>query len=258
MAKGRARRPLDRREAIKERSRRRLKLVIFILVLAILGEAGYLLSQSSFVNVQKISVQGNSTVSKKQILKKSRITKKTSYWKFSISSVKERVEQESWIKTATVKRRFPLDLVIIVKERAPVAVIMADNRYYLVDREGVVLDYKKENPLPQLPLIKDVPPVKPKSRGQQLSDKSVRNALSCLRGFSKEIVAETDFISAPSIDGLSLHLKSGLLVLYGKAELTEQKNYAIDVIIEEARKEQGSWQYIDVRVPSNPAAMPAT
>jgi hypothetical protein len=45
--------------------------------------------------------------------------------------------------------------------------------------------------------------------------------------------------------------------MYGKTEMTDQKNYAIKVILDQATKEGRTWQYIDVRVPSNPVAKAA-
>ncbi len=45
--------------------------------------------------------------------------------------------------------------------------------------------------------------------------------------------------------------------MYGKAEMNKQKNYAIKVIKTEATNEGKVWQYIDVRVPSNPVAKAA-
>ncbi len=57
-----------------------------------------------------------------------------------LEQLKDLVESESWVRTATVRRKLPGRLVVSVRERVPVAVAAIDQDLYIVDEEGVVLD----------------------------------------------------------------------------------------------------------------------
>ena len=57
-----------------------------------------------------------------------------------LEQLKDLVESESWVRTATVRRQLPGRLIVIVQERIPVAVAAIDQDLYIVDEEGVVLD----------------------------------------------------------------------------------------------------------------------
>lgn len=57
-----------------------------------------------------------------------------------LEQVKDLVESESWVRTATVRRQLPGQLIVSVRERVPVAVAAIDQDLYIVDQEGVVLD----------------------------------------------------------------------------------------------------------------------
>ncbi len=50
------------------------------------------------------------------------------------------VESESWVKSATIRRRLPDQIFIHIEERTPAAVAAIDNELYVVDAEGVLLD----------------------------------------------------------------------------------------------------------------------
>ena len=242
---------------MEARANRRLNLFIAILLFAIAAEGLYVFLQSSFLNVRTIEVAGSSKVKKERIIKLSGINRKTGFFRFSNTTVEKHIKSESWIDGVKVDKTWLLNVRISVTERTPVAVLLVGSTYCLIDKQGVVLEAGKQNTFGSLPLIADTPVRAPPKKGGRIRDRSVTNTLDCLKGLDKRIIDEADRLSAPSIDGLTINLRSGLIILYGKAELTDQKNYAIDVILEEARKEGKQWKYIDVRVPSNPAAMPA-
>lgn len=256
MAKERQRRPIDRHEVVKDRANRRLNIAIAVLVTAILAEGGYILLTSSFFHVRQIYVSGNRRVARQSIIKDSRIGNNTSVLSLPSGDIEARVEREPWIAGATVSHRWPFDVAIAVKERVPLAVLSAGPVFYLLDRDSVVIERRSSNTHGDLPVIREAPAGDDLAPGDRIADASVTNAMACLRNLGPVVRTEMVFISAPSVDGLTIHMKSGLVVLYGKNELPKQKNYAIEVIMEEGRKEGKSWKYIDVRVPSNPAAAP--
>lgn len=59
---------------------------------------------------------------------------------FDPAEIRQIVESEPWIKSATVRRVFPDRVVIAVEERQPAAIATIDGEFYVVDADGNVLD----------------------------------------------------------------------------------------------------------------------
>lgn len=56
-----------------------------------------------------------------------------------LALVRSRLESVPWVRKATVQRRLPNSLRIVIEEREPVALWQRQQRLLLVDRDGVVL-----------------------------------------------------------------------------------------------------------------------
>jgi cell division protein FtsQ len=247
-----------RRQVLEERRNRQLKVVIAVLLIAISAEAIYLASGSKYFKLDKIKISGNSRISTAKILKLSGLSLKDNVFRVDTVMAKKRVMGEPWIKSAAVAREFPLTIKITVVERQPVAIWLDGLTYYLLDTEGAVIAAGPAAPLAGIPIIKDAPPEDGLDTGEIAGPPAVKNALAVASALDKDILADIGWISAPTIDGLSIKLNSGPVIMYGKAEMAKQKNYAIKVILKEAANESKTWQYIDVRVPSNPVAKAVT
>jgi cell division protein FtsQ len=55
---------------------------------------------------------------------------------FSLDQARQRIEELGWIEQATVERRLPDTVVVIIKERRPFAIWQSQGKYQLVDRAG--------------------------------------------------------------------------------------------------------------------------
>ncbi len=223
-------------------------------MLAIVAEALFILAKSDYLDIRRIDISGNKRIATAQILKLSRLTTKTNIFDWRSSDVRRRLLTEPWLESASVTRRFPLRVTIKVAERQPAAVIVMGTWFYLVDENLVVIKRQNTNIFTGQAVVLNAPPEDEREIGQRFTGASIRNALKALAVLDKELAPSVESVTAPSIDGLAFKLKSGPTIMYGKAEMTKQKNYAIKVILTEAANEGKSWQYIDVRVPSNPAA----
>lgn len=245
-----------REEAEQRRRSRRLNFVILVLLSGILLESLYLLSRSKFFSVHQIQVKGNQRVSSERIVALSGINQDTNIFQISASEVARKIGREVWIEKTDVRRKFPLKVEIIIKERQPLAVVTFRDKFILVDKEAKILQVEKENIFPSLPLVKDVAVGGRLAPGRSIKSFPLSNALLCLKYLETDLKSAVSFLSAPSIDGLALQIRSGLVILYGKVELPDEKNYAIKVIVAQSESRGQKLKYIDVRVPSNPAAMP--
>ncbi|WP_417843846.1 cell division protein FtsQ/DivIB [Thalassospira sp.] len=72
---------------------------------------------------------------------------------FDADAARERIEQLSWVRTATVERRLPDTIIIHVEERQPLALWQHGDNHILIDADGVQLqDYELGNFL-NLPVL---------------------------------------------------------------------------------------------------------
>lgn len=247
-----------RRLLVEQRRNKQLKFVSALLLIAILAEGLFILAKSDYLDVRRIDIRGNNRVTTARLAKLAGLTTKTNIFDFSAAEITKRLLSEPWIRSATVARKLPLRVIISVTERQPAAVVLMGGRFYLVDKGAAIIEGKDANVYPGQTVIADAPYEDKKEAGEDFAGPSIRNALAALGGLDKDLALAVESMTAPSIDGMSFKLKGGPIVMYGKSEMIRQKNYAIKVILKEAANEGKSWQYIDVRVPSNPAAKAAT
>jgi cell division protein FtsQ len=245
-----------RRVLEEQRRNRRMWILAGIIVAAIAAQGLYLFAGSETFNVKAVHVAGNSRVTEAVIAKASGISAKTNIFRVDETTAVKNISANPWIASAEISRTWRLTVNIKVKERQPLAVVETAGLFRAVDKAGFVIESNPVNAYAGLPVIRDCPIKDADEPGDRLSEAAALNALRAAAGLDQELVAKLGWISAPSIDGMSLQLTNGPLVMYGKAEMQKQKNYAIKVILDQGANEGRSWQYIDVRVPSNPAAKP--
>lgn len=70
-----------------------------------------------------------------------------------LDKVRQRLLQYGWIADARVSRRLPDTLVIDVVERVPAAIWQNQQKFSLIDAEGVVLERADAGALPDLPIV---------------------------------------------------------------------------------------------------------
>lgn len=109
-------------------------LVIVLLV------ALFFLINSSLFNVSQITVEGNIKVSHEEIIKLSGIDANTNIFHIDEVQAKQNIEQNGYLVVENIKRVFPSEVKIKVRERIAVAQIGTVNGYYVIDKEGIALN----------------------------------------------------------------------------------------------------------------------
>jgi cell division septal protein FtsQ len=101
---------------------------------------------STFFEVKKIDIRGNSRVSKDEIEKIIRQeTEKKGVWNAELEQIKAGVEKLSFVKTAVVTRILPDGIRVQVEERVPRAVVRLNGRDFWADDEAVDLGSVAKN-----------------------------------------------------------------------------------------------------------------
>jgi cell division protein FtsQ len=108
------------------------------------GEAGF--------RVADIFVDGRNKTPRDQLLKALGASRGDAIFAIDLDAARKRIEEIPWVRTASVERRLPDKLEILITERQPIALWQNKGRYFLVDREGQVVGDQIED-YPDLPLI---------------------------------------------------------------------------------------------------------
>ena len=72
---------------------------------------------------------------------------------FSLDQARQRIEKLTWIAHATVERRLPGTIVVVLWERRPFAIWQNQGKYTLIDREGQQVTDEEVAKFRDLPLI---------------------------------------------------------------------------------------------------------
>lgn len=93
--------------------------------------------------VSSIKVKGNVFLTSSEVIKKAGIQPHTNILRIKPEEIKNRLDQEVWIKRATIRRELPNRIIIELQEREPFMIWVwrtpDEEKWYLVDREGVIL-----------------------------------------------------------------------------------------------------------------------
>jgi cell division protein FtsQ len=99
---------------------------------------------SERLTVRQIQVIGNHLLSDREILSMGGLRRGESILNLKTAKVREKLIQSSWIKEAYVRKELPHRVLVYVQEVKPVALLQRGKRFYMIDREGNILEEIKE------------------------------------------------------------------------------------------------------------------
>ncbi|MFB3902467.1 MAG: cell division protein FtsQ/DivIB [Acidobacteriota bacterium] len=170
----------------------------------------------------------------------------------SPGQVREIVESEPWIKSATVRRVFPDRLVITLEERQPAAVATIDGELYVVDADGTVLDhYSARHKSVDGPIVKGLINVA-RENAREDNRERMRAYLAVVTDFKKAAEDLLGYISEIDVDNprkvALIPTDEPIPVFVGDRAFfrryqTFRNNQAL---YEELKQQYGAIEYVDV------------
>ncbi|NOQ42148.1 MAG: FtsQ-type POTRA domain-containing protein, partial [Desulfuromusa sp.] len=114
----------------------RVGVTVFSAVMLMVG--GFFVTQlllaSDLFRVEQVTVQGNHRLTEQQIAALSDIQIGINTFSLDLGLIGRKIEENHWVQQAHVRRIFPRQVVINLKERQPVAIINLGYLYYLDDQ----------------------------------------------------------------------------------------------------------------------------
>lgn len=139
----------EREKRIKRNRRIKSVLKLLLLLFVFSGIAVFLMTSPMF-NITEIEVNGNSKITKEQIVSLSNIQLNENIYRLSKKKVEEAVKQNAYVQNVTIKRKIPNKVQIDVTERTPEYILLFGNAYVYIDKQGYILeisDVKLELPI---------------------------------------------------------------------------------------------------------------
>lgn len=205
--------------------RRRLKRALFLLFLLIffLG-LGLLLVKGlgAFCKVEQITVTGAARLDESEIINHSGVKRGTSLLLLRRRRVEQRLAALPEIYSVTVTGDFPGTVSIRVQEREPAASLLVQNRFWLLDREGVLFA-EQARPVENLPVITGAA-ADEIVIGEPLGDRAKRDALfAFLQALPDNPLLEPAELNLADPANLVLYTVDGRKVLLGSSDKMVQK-----------------------------------
>ncbi len=131
------------------------------------------------LRIAGITIDGNRILSSGEIIARAGIDRNEKLYTVDLFAVRRRIEENSFVQSASVNRDALGRIRISVVERVPIAAIVLDGLLYL-DAAGCVLPPSRSRQIFDLPIITGVQGRTGLSPGKQVSDPDLHEALQIL------------------------------------------------------------------------------
>lgn len=116
----------------------------------------YICISSSIFELKQIDVDGNSKITKSEIIKIGDIETGKNIFKYNLNDVEKKLLVNPYIKYVKVSRKFPDKLVITIKENSEYAIIKEGASYIYIGENGLVLSEQKDIKNKNIPLVSGI------------------------------------------------------------------------------------------------------
>jgi len=208
-----------------------------------------LLLASDLFRVDHITVQGNNRLQERQVVALSDIKMGVDTFQLDLGLIGRKIEENPWVDNAKVRRIFPRQVMINIKERQPVAIVNLGYLYYL-DKQGEIFKVLDATDNLDYPVVTGFDYAKVQAQNGEYAKqlKKVVGLLSNLEQrdlFSLKQVSEIHYETG---EGLSLFtLTGGVKIKLGSTDYA-QKLDRLERIYAQLQPKLPLLDYIDLNV----------
>ena len=222
-------------------------LLLAALLTGCVAAGGVWLTQSSFLDLDEISVSGLSRLSESEVLEASGITKGDALLSLGLAEARERIVELPWVESVTSQRGWSGSVKFHVTERNPVAALSVPGAWASVDEEGRVLQVQPELPT-GLPAVEGYLMAVPQA-GAWLEMSAVKGSLEVAVAMNERVHSATRAIRVEP-DGLMLDFHFGGRIVLGDSRRVAEKLAAVEAFLTQV--DLRCLEKIDVRAPAYP------
>lgn len=255
----------------KQRMRKIKQLSLLLVITLAIITASVLLfnfSKGSFFYPSEIEVSGFSALDSQRITELAAIQETSSILYLDSDQIAKKISAHPWVKQATVKKKLPHTIEIVITEREPIARVgFADDGVWLLSVDGFWLgksahkktqvvykdakgkDHSIAYDSSKLIRITDTPDYSDRKAGQSSTSPEVNNARKIIGGVSPEFRTMIKSISAVSAPKTKIFTHEGIEIGFGTAtEIVEKDRIASSIM----KEQHGRVVLINVRAIDKP------
>jgi cell division protein FtsQ len=251
--------------ALSSRKRRSIKrkFILFLKIIAILLLLGGLvfgfnyLYNSKYFKIKTVIVTGNSHYSSGQIIKAADVAVGANIFEINKKNIEDKLTAElTWISSISLRKVFPDKIEISITERKPYIRLVYGGKYFILDKEAVVLD---EISVDQSSLysgyllvnngIKFYPEI-----GEKIAKKSILGAADIYDALDVELksIIKEAFISSGTNSDIILITFDNKQIIFGTSDKIVDKNAILRQILIQIHEDEITYSVIDLRNIENP------
>lgn len=133
----------DNKLVLKRRRRKKIKK-LFMLFIMLVSICITLCLKLPYFFIRDIKINGNNYISAKNIVTLSNIKEGNNIFYINLKEAKNNILSNPYISNVSITRKLPSTIVISVKERDAIFYNNIDNIFYILDKDGIVLQ-KRDN-----------------------------------------------------------------------------------------------------------------
>lgn len=239
-------------ELIRKRRRKRAirrNIIISVLLIAVLVT---LCLKLAYFNVSSVKVVNNNIVSSEEIINSAKINMGTNIFFIDIKNIRTNVLKIPYIVEADVKRKLPNTIIISLSERQAVFYGRLDDKYLIIDKNGVVLEEREDISQMKLTRLEGVN-FQDAKIGEPIPGENSRIISNI--GLITELIALNS--SGVEIDSVNLSDEMNIVICsdnisikLGSNSIKDKLNLALNIIINNHLQDEKG--YIDVSFEGNP------
>jgi cell division protein FtsQ len=211
-------------------------VIASVLLVGLVAGAAWLLFVSSVLTVKKVDVQGESQLSRQQILQAADVPTGGHLARLDLDAIRSRVSALAPVRHVDVSREWPDGVLIRVTERTAVAVVQIGGSFHAMDADGVIFrDY------PRAPV--GMPRV---VSSADTGSAALAEAARVIASLPHDLAARVDHVQVQGIDQISLAMRGGATVVWGS---DAQSALKAEVLTRLLARPAGTY---DVSVPGQP------
>lgn len=157
----------QKKPSSKSRKRRRRRggtPALLVLLCVLIGTAAVITAMTIFFKIGQVRLTGDTRYSQQTVAEASGLELGANLILFDKNTVLRRIREACpYLDTVQVRRRLPDTVEVIVTECVPVAAVRSEGSFWLMDREGKLLEKVSSAETQELPQVTGLTLVKPKA-----------------------------------------------------------------------------------------------
>ena len=220
-------------------------LTLFLLLLAI-WEFKYLIFETSYFELKKISIEGNYTIEKEKILALSGFRLSENFFKLNYRAAEKKLRSIPKIKDVQIVTEGIGEVLIRVSERESVLLVLYERKFYELDSEGYILSVLNKNVRVDLPILTGV--VMPAVNiGENVrSEIKVKSVIGWVTNLLPSFLTN---ISEICLNGNEIVLitNNGIKIYPGNAVNFKNNFELLNIVLDKFQKDGMKISYVDMR-----------